>query len=165
MLATLRAVYSPKYVLLNAVAAAAYYAVAYELVRLQNYGIFLLLDVPAYLFYLLVASSSVLLTISVYAAFNTRRNRAEFTASSLGTATAVLAGVVSGCGCSAPLLLGLTALGLSAGGLFSASVFLTNTAVWLFAAMILINLGVITYYMNKLHSASCRLQPKKPKRR
>ena len=115
---SLKRIYRPRYAVLNAAAAIAYYFLFSFLIRYQNYGI-LLVNVPAYLEYSMIATASVLLTISVYSIRNTRRNHARFTASSASAASLLFGGMFGGCGCAAPLIMGLATLGISSSSLFS----------------------------------------------
>ncbi len=149
-------IYRPAYITLNVVIAIAYYYVFTYIVRFQNNGI-LLLSIPQWILYLLVATSSVLFTISIYSIRNTRRNNARISASALGTATTLAGGIIGGCGCSAPLVFSLTALGISAASITPLYLFLADNSTLLFSTMVLINLAVILYYLAKLSSPSCRV--------
>ncbi len=156
---SLRRIYRPRYLALNIVAAIVYYFAFQFLIKYQNYGI-LLVNVPAYLEYVLIATASVLLTISVYSIRNTRKNQAKLSASSLSIAALVLGGVFGGCGCAEPLIFGLTAFGISSASLFSANAVLTALAAQIFWAIIIANLALIFYYLNKLSKPVCMVRPK-----
>ncbi|MCL5427620.1 MAG: hypothetical protein M1321_00340 [Candidatus Marsarchaeota archaeon] len=160
MYASLRGIYRPRYMALNIAVAILYYYVFSFLIRYQNYGI-LLVNVPAYLEYAMIATASVLLTISVYSIRNTLRNRAKVTASSLSAVTLVLGGALGGCGCAQPLIMGLAAFGISSSSLFSANAVLTSYTAQIFIAMIAVNVALTLYYLNKLSTSSCRIRPAK----
>ncbi len=159
ILGTLKNIYlrHPRYIALNAAAAVAYYLLFTFLIRYQNYGIFLL-SVPWYLVYAMIFTASMLLTISVYSVRNTRRNRAEFTASTASAATLVIAGVLGGCGCSESLVFGLAALGISSSSLFSADAILVSVSVQISAALLAVNVLILLYYLNKLSKPSCAIR-------
>lgn len=154
--ASLKSIYRPRYIVLNIAIALVYYEVLISLVKLQNKGI-LLFNVSLPLIYLLVASSSVLLSIAIYSIKNTRRNQAKVSATGIGAATTLMGGVIGGCGCSAPLIFGLTSIGISASELTPTYLFLADNTTPLFLAMAAINIVAIAYYLNKLSTPSCRI--------
>jgi hypothetical protein len=154
---SLRSIYRPRYMILNLAVAAIYYYAFIYLVKLQNQGV-LLFSIPMTVIYALVITSSILFTIAIYSINNTRRNQAKVSASTLGVATTIAGGVIGGCGCSAPLIFGLTAIGVSASSITPLYLFLADNSVPLFSALVLVNLAVIVYYLNKLSTASCRIE-------
>ncbi len=154
---SIRAIYQPKYMLANIAALAVYYFVFNFLIRYQDYGIFLV-NVPTYLIYAMIASASVLLTISVYSINNTRRNQAKFTASSVSAVALFLGSMFGGCGCAEPLIMGLAAFGISSGSLFSVNAIMTVYSIQIFYVLILFNLVFVVYYLNKLSKPSCALK-------
>ncbi len=159
---SVRRIYRPSYAALNVATAVAYYLFFGFLIRYQDYGIFLV-NVPAYLEYAVIITASVLLTISVYSIRNTRRNKAKFTASSVSAVTLILGGVLGGCGCAEPLLMGFAALGISSTTLFSLNSLISSFSVQVFFAMAAVNIAIIVYYLNKLSKQSCIVKPKKSK--
>jgi len=161
--ASIRHIYSPRYIALNIAAAVIYYFIFGFLIRYQNYGI-LLISVPVLLVYAVIASASVLLTVSVFSIHNTRRNQAKVAASSLSAVTLVVGGVLGGCGCAEPLIFGLGTLGISSSTLFSVNAVLTAYASQIFIAMVLVNLILILYYLNKLSKPACMVRPRARKR-
>ena len=156
MLRILVAVYKPKYLLLNIVAFIGYYYVYYALISYQNYGLFLN-NIPYGLLYSLVLTSSILITIAVYSIRNTRNNKARTTGTTAGTAVTLLAGVIGGCGCEAPLVLNLAVIGLSASEVVSLNNFLTGYQIQIFEVMIIVNVAVVIYYLYRLSSPSCKI--------
>ena len=149
----------PKYIILSIFIAVVYYCVLTFLIRYQNYGI-LLVTLPTYLIYLLIATSAVLLTLSVYSFRNTRKNMAEVSASSVGTVAVLVGGLIGGCGCAEPLVLGLSVLGLSISTTTALDYVLTIYSTAIFCIMIIANAAVILYYLNKFSKPSCRIKPK-----
>lgn len=137
-------IYSPPYIALNIAIAVIYYFVFVYLIRLQNYGI-LLITVPHYLIYALVATSSVMFTIGVYAIRHSLRRGMGASSSTVGTFMALFAGFISGCGCSAPLLYGVTAFGLSIAEVSVASAFIAKYSVAIISAIIAVNVLLILY--------------------
>ena len=158
---TLKEIYvKPKYIALNALAAIFYYYLFGYLISIQQSGIFLVL-LPTYLVYLLVITSSIALTIGIFSIRNTRNNEAKEVSTGIGAATAVVGGLIGGCGCEEPLILGLTAFGLSTSDAFALLNFISAYQIPLFSLMIVINLFVVIYYLNKLSQPSCELRKKR----
>lgn len=155
--AQLVSIYRPKYIALNIALAAVYYFVYTTLLSIQQYGL-PLISFPYYLIYILVATSSIVLTIAVYSISNSRNNYAKLSASTAGTATTLLGAVFGGCGCTAPLLFSFTVIGISSSQIIALDNFINANQVLLLAAMIAINLFVMIYYINRLSKPSCRLK-------
>lgn len=153
-------IYKPKYILLNVVIALVYYFVLAYLIKYQNYGVLLFLNVPIYLIYALILTTSILLTISIYSIRNTIRNNAKVSGTALSTITTVGEGIVMGCGCSASLLYNLTVFGLSASETFAISDAITYFAFEITLVLIAINIIATIYYLNKLSDPSCRIKKK-----
>jgi hypothetical protein len=151
---TLASIYRPRYVVLNIAAFVVYYYAYFELIAYQNLGVFLS-DVSEDLLYLLVLTSSMLLTVAVYSVRNTRNNSARVSATTLGTVTTLFGGVIGGCGCSVPVISSLAVVGLSASEVVSLNNFLADYQNEIFGLMVLGNLAVIVYYLFRLSSASC----------
>lgn len=156
MFNTLRSVYTPKYIVFNIVAAITYYFLYVYLIMAQQNGAFVV-AISSYFIYAVVITSSIMLTIAIYAARNTKNNEAKEVASLLGTGTAVFSAVVGGCACEAPLIYGLTAFGLSTATTFGIDNFVAANQSAIFSLMIAINFFVVLYYLDKLSKPSCRL--------
>ncbi len=142
-------VYRPPYIALNVVVAVIYYLIFTYLIRLQNYGV-LLITIPKLLIYALVITASMMFTIGVFTLRNTSKGRLGASASTAGTFATIFAGVISGCGCSAPLLYGITAFGLSIVEVSAANAFIVNYSIGIVAALIAINVILIAYSSWKL---------------
>ncbi len=154
---TVRRVYTPKYILLNMAAAFVYYFVLIYLISVQQYGA-VIITIPLYLFYALAITASVAFTIAIYSLSNTRNNRAHVSAGLTGTVTALVGGVFAGCGCTAPIIFSLTAVGFTTAQVFALNNFISSNIILLFALMIAINLFVVIYYLNKLSNPACRVR-------
>jgi hypothetical protein len=158
---TIKEIYRrPKYILLNLLALLAYYYLFNYLIRAQQYGIFLV-TIPIYLVYLLVLTSSVALTIGIYSIRNTRNNGAKEVSTGISAVTTLAGGIVGGCGCTEPLILGLTVVGLSTSDTFALVNFISANQAIIFSAMIVINLFVVVYYLNKLSEPSCEIKKRR----
>ncbi len=153
---SLKEIYGPKYILLNAAIAVGYYFVISYILSVQQQGI-PFTSVPIYLIYLLAATSSITLTIAIYSIGNTRRNEAKISATSVSAATTVFGGIISGCGCQAAILLNVLTISAGTGEATLINTIATENAPWIFAAMIIINLFVIGYYLDKLSKPSCKI--------
>lgn len=154
---SIKGIYRPKYVLLNIAIAVAYYYMIKYLLSIQQNGI-PITSVPVYLIYLLVAGSSILLTIAVYSISNTRRNNAKISATSASVVTALAGGVISGCGCQAAILFNILALSIGGGEATLINTVVGEHAFLIFSAMIIINFFVIGYYLQKLSKPGCRIK-------
>src|SRR5271155_4198302 len=100
---SLRSIYKPKYIILNIFAAFAYYFLITYILSVQQLGI-PIVSVPIYLIYVLAVVSSINLTIGVYSIWNTAKNIAKTSATSIGTLTALAGSIFAGCGCQAAIL-------------------------------------------------------------
>ncbi len=157
---TLRGIYSnPTYVAANIIALVVYYFVFVYLIKIQEEGVFLV-TIPPYLIYLLVITSSIVFTIGIYSIRNTRRNQAKELSTGVGTATALVGGVIGGCGCVEPLLLNLSIFGLNTSQTFALLDFVSGAQIWILWLMIVINSFVALYYLNKLSKPACEIRRK-----
>jgi hypothetical protein len=155
---TVRQIYSPKYLLLNASILAIYYAVFSLLVYLQE-GLMPLLYIPQYAVYALLLTASIALTLSIYSVSNTRHNYARLTASGVSVTTTLVGGVVEGCGCAAPVLFSISSLFGATSTAILLYVFFVDYSIQIFATMILLNVVVISYYLRKFSTPACRARP------
>ncbi len=149
----------PFYIIFNIIIAIVYYFVFDFLIRYQNYGI-LLIEMPIYLLYLIIISSSILLTISIYSIKNSKKNIAKVSGSTVSTVVVLFGSVVGGCGCSAPIIYGLSVLGLDISVTSSLAYFLSYYILDIFYLMIIINCIFIIYYLNKLSTTKCVIKKK-----
>ena len=163
MKSTLKRIYgNPVYIAVNIAAALVYYALYSYILSIQTHGIAVDINLPpSYLVYLLVITSSVLLTIAVFSIRGSRNNQAKISASVTGSLTAAFGGVLGGCGCTPQLLFSILAT-LGLGSQFvSFDMFFITYQVELFTAFILINIGLAAYYLNKLANPKCALKRQK----
>jgi hypothetical protein len=149
----------PAYILINLVSLAVYYYIFVYLIKIQEEGVFIA-TVPPYLVYLLVITSSIAFTIGIYSIRNTRRNEAKELSTGVGTVTALVGGVVGGCGCIEPLVLNLSIFGLNTSQTFALLDFISGAQGWLLWLMIVINSFVAIYYLNKLSKPACEIRRK-----
>lgn len=154
---SIKSIYKPKYILLNIAIAVAYYYLISYLLSLQQRGI-PITSVPIYLIYALVATSSVSLTIAIYSISNTRRNKAKVSATTASLITTFLGGILSGCSCQAAILFNVLAISVGTGEASLVNTVVGENAPIIFGAMIIINLFVIGYYLNKLSKPNCKIK-------
>lgn len=149
MLRSIRAVYRPAYIAINVATALLYYLLFELLIRYQNYGI-LFIAVPVILLYALVVTSSVMFTIGIYTIRKSLRKKTSASACSIGTAMTLFAGVIAGCGCSAPIIYGITVFGLSLAEVSVLATAITRYSSYIIGAVIAVNLLLIAYYLMKI---------------
>ncbi len=154
----------PRYILLNIVSIIVYYYIFTVLISYQNYGI-LLIELPIFLIYAMIILSSILFTISIYAIKNTIRNQAKITGSATSIITILFGGIIGGCGCAAPIIYGLTAIGISLSTTSYLAYVINDYIVQIFLVILLIDAILILYYLNKLSYASCRVKTRKIKKK
>ena len=157
---TLRQIYKPKYVGLTIAIGIAYSAAFWYLAYIQG-GNDVMLYVPIYLIFLLVASSSILTTVAVYSIRNTRKNNAKISGTATSASTLLLGSGL--CGCTTTLLPTLAlAVGAGTPAVYALSSFLKNYNVEIISALIILNMAVLVYYINKLSSPKCMIRKKVP---
>lgn len=154
---SLKDIYTIKYATFNIAIAVAYYYLITYLLSIQQHGI-PITSVPVYLIYLLSIVSSVTLTIALYSAGNTRKNSAKISATSVSAATTLFGGVISGCGCQAAILFNVLAIGVGSGEATLINTIVSENAPVVFFALIVLNLSVIAYYLQKLSKPACRIK-------
>ncbi|MCL5008066.1 MAG: hypothetical protein M1562_02350 [Candidatus Marsarchaeota archaeon] len=144
----------PNYIALNIVMLLVYYFVITSIIRYQNRGI-LLLNIPIWTLYLLVISSSMLTTISVFSFINARKASQSF-GTPIGALTVLVGGVLEGCGCSTPLIFGLASFGISTSSLIYSVDLLSSLSKYIFLGIILINIAFIAYYIRGIDNYYCK---------
>jgi hypothetical protein len=154
---SLKSMYKPKYILLNITISVIYYFVIKYLLTIQQDGI-PITSVPLYLVYILVITSSITFTIAIYSINNTRKNQAKISAASVSAVSTVAGGILSGCGCQAAILFNVLAISIGTGEATLINTVVTENAPLIFGAMIIINLFVIGYYLEKLSSPKCKIK-------
>ncbi len=147
-----RSVYKPAYIFINIVVAALYYLLFIFLIRYQNYGI-LIFGAPKSLLYALVITSSIMFTIGIYAMRRSFKRKTTASASAVGTIMTLFAGVIAGCGCSAPLIYGITVFGLSIAEVSVLAAFITQYSAYIISVIIAVNILLILYYSLKIPGA------------
>ncbi|MCL5680188.1 MAG: hypothetical protein M1465_02520 [Candidatus Marsarchaeota archaeon] len=148
----------PRYIALNAIALVAYYFIMRSLVLLNNKIILFNGAISQYAFYSIAITSSVLVTIAVFSAFNTRNNKAKVSASASGSAIAVAGSFAVSCGCSFSMLSYLAVLGISSGSIISIDGAIATYQTPLILAALLLNVIIIAYYFNKLSKPICSIK-------
>ncbi|OJI08285.1 hypothetical protein Micr_00176 [Candidatus Micrarchaeum sp.] len=161
---TFRALYirKPKYIALNIAAFFIYYFVMRGIVLIDNKIILFNNNASEYLFYLIAITSSVLVTLAIYSAFNTKNNRAKVSAPVSGSAVALAGSFAVSCGCSFSALSYLAVIGLSTGSIISLDTTIANYETPLMLAALVLNLVILGYYSSKLSKPSCAIR--KPKK-
>jgi hypothetical protein len=154
---SLKSIYKPKYIALNIAIAVAYYFVIKYLLSIQQDGI-PITTVPVYLIYLLVITSSITFTIAIYSISNTRRNHAKISATSVSAVTTFAGGVLSGCSCQAAILFNVLAFSVGSGEATLVNTIVGENAPILFGIMIILNIFVAGYYLEKLSHPKCKLK-------
>jgi len=143
--ASLRRVFTICYAAIAALAAIVYYLVLVYMIKYQNYGIFLV-SVPKPLIYLLAITSAIMFAFGVYAIRSSFMKRAGASASAFGTAATLFTGIIAGCGCSAPIIYGIAALGVSIAEISVLESFIARYSSGIIGAIIAINALLILYY-------------------
>ena len=157
---TLREIYSPKYIGLTIALGIAYSVAFWYLAYIQG-GNAVMLYIPTYLIFLLIASSSILTTIAIYSIKNTRRNNAKMSGPATSASTVLLGSGL--CGCTTTLLPTIAlALGVSTPTVYAFSSFLKNYSIEIISMLIILNTVVLAYYLNKLSSPARRVGKKVP---
>ena len=154
---SLERIYKPKYVALNLALAVLYYFIIEYLLSLQQNGV-PISSVPGYLIYVLAISSSISFTLAIYSVSNTRRNLAKYSASSISAATTLMGGILAGCGCQAAILFNALVIFVGTGEATRVNTIATENSIFIYLAMIIINLFVIVYYLQKLSNPKCRIR-------
>jgi hypothetical protein len=145
---TLRKVYKPKYAILTVVLGITYSFAFWYLAYIQG-GNAVMLSVPIYMIFLLVASSSVLMTIAVYSMWSTHKNNSKAIGTVPSVGTIVLGSGL--CGCTTTLLPTMAlAVGMSTPAVYALTSFLRNYNMEIILLLITLNVVIIAYYLNKL---------------
>jgi len=150
----LKSIYKPKYIILNVAIAVIYFFIVKELIVLQQKGIFLI-TTPNYVIALLSITSAVTMTIAIYAISNTQRNKANVTATTTSVLSVALSSAVGACGCQVSALASLLGIVIGTSGAFALNIAMAENSSYILAAIILINIFVSIYYINKLSKPVC----------
>jgi hypothetical protein len=141
----------PLYIAIAAVSTILFFYLFRYLIAINNHGIFLLL-MPMYIVYLLVLTSGVLFSISLFAiAHSVASRRLGEIGGIEGLVIPSLGGLVASCGCAFPLLESIFLFfgvnTFEAVGIVSV---INSYQLWILGAMIFINLATIYYYLGKV---------------
>ncbi len=148
-------VYSPRYIVFNVIVAIAYYLIITYLIKVQNYGIILIL-VPKYLLYLVILSASIMLTMGVYTTIKSFHKKGNATITSFGTAISLFTGLILGCGCGAPAVFAITAIGVSLVEASTIASYIVNYSIPILIGIIILNILLILYYAGKVSGKKFR---------
>ena len=152
----LRSIYTPKYITLSIFLAIAYYAIFLYLAYIQGGGA-IMLSTSIILIFGLILTSSITSTIAIYSISNTRRNQAKASGTVASLGTLVTGTGLCGCTTTFPALIAAGA-GFSSTNVYALGGFLKNNNPYIFSFLILLNLIVAVYYLNKFSNPQCKLK-------
>jgi hypothetical protein len=148
----------PAYLLLTVVSTALYYT---AFTMLQHSGsVFVFTSLPSYLVYLLIITSSMLLSLGVFSVRIHLGNSNIRKASSgiYGVVSTVFGGIIAGCGCQAPLLYSVfSTLGINIIDANTVVTAIGNNQTPLFSVLVVLNLAFL-YYMLSTLSKDCSIR-------
>lgn len=144
----IRKVYTLKYVVLNLVMLIIYYKIIELIIAAQQFGIDFYV-VPISLIYLLAITSSILMTIGIYAMINSKSG-SKYGGPVPGTATAIFGGIIGGCGCQGAAFYSILALAVGGGEATLLNTVVAEHISLVFVAMALVNLVLAAYYLNRI---------------
>ncbi len=141
----------PVYIAIAAISTIVFFYIFVYLISVNNHGIFLLL-LPMYVVYLLVLTSGVLFSISLFAIAHSVASRRLGEIGGLeGLIIPSLGGLVASCGCAFPLLESIFLFfGVNAFEAVGIVSVINSYQLWILCAMVLINLATIYYYLGKI---------------
>lgn len=146
----LRKVYSLGYLLLNLIIILIYYEAIERILALQQFGL-AFSTAPASLIITLVLSSSVLMTIAIYTILESRKRKGlgyEEAASSC--VTAVVGGVMSGCGCQGAIMYSVLAIAFGSGEAYAINTVFSEHIGLILAALTIFNIVFIVYSLGRI---------------
>ncbi len=160
---TLKQIYSWKIIALNILLFIAYYLMFNYFIKYQNHGIILILNVPVYLIYIMVATTSVLSSVSISSILHTVKTKISFVGTGFGAFASAFSGIISGCGCSFPLILSIVSLlGINSSYALIINSFFGDNAKLIMAAMIAFNIILTIYIVLKFNNdIACKIPAKK----
>ncbi len=159
----LKQIYSWKIIVLNIFLFIVYYLIFNYFIKYQNHGIVLILNVPTYLIYIMVATTSVLSSVSISSILHTVKTKISFIGTGFGAFASAFSGIISGCGCSFPLILSIVSLlGINSSYALVINSFFGNNAKLIMTAMIAFNVILTIYMVVKFNNnIACRIPAKK----
>ncbi len=149
-------VYKPKYIALNLLLGIAYFALFLYLAYIQGGGA-VMLRTSGILIFGLIATSSIALTIAIYSISNTRRNQAKTSGTAMSLGTLVTGTGLCGCTTTFPAVIA-AGIGVSSTGIYALGGFLKNNNPYIFSGLIILNLFVVGYYLDKFSKRECKVR-------
>lgn len=153
---TIKNIYKPKYIALNLFLGVAYYALFLYLAYIQGGGA-VMLRTSGVLIFGLLATSSIALNIAIYSIANTRRNQAKSSGTAVSLGTLVTGTGLCGCTTTFPAVIA-AGIGVSSTGVYALGGFLKNNNPYIFSSLIILNLFVIGYYLDRFSKPRCKLK-------
>ena len=138
---------SPVYIVLAVAAAIIFYFLFEYLVASSNHGL-LIFFIPQYYIYALVATSGILLSISVFTVMHSlSRKLSGATGGILSVLLPSVGGLVVSCGCEFPILASvLLFFGINTFEAIGLISIISTYQTWIISGMVLINLALIYFY-------------------
>ena len=151
----------PAYIAIAAASSILFFYLFRYLIAINNHGIFLIL-IPIYIVYALVLTSGILFSISAFAiAHSIASSRLGEIGGIEGILIPSLGGLVASCGCAFPLLESIFLFfGINAFEAVGIVSVINSYQIWILAAMILVNLATIYYYLGKIPMAPSKKRRK-----
>lgn len=156
LLKTLRDIYNPKYIALNLSLAIIYYLLFLYFAYIQGGGA-IMVSTSIILIFGLIVTSSITSTIAIYSIANTRRNQAKTSGTIASLGTLVAGTGLCGCTTTFPAVIA-AGIGMSSTNVYALGGFLKNNNPYIFSVLILLNLFVIGYYLDKFSKRECRVK-------
>jgi hypothetical protein len=145
-----RNVYTSWYLLLNLVILLIYYVAVQRIVAIQQFG-FIFSTAPVWLTISLVVSSSILMTLAVYTVLGSRKGKGlGYQEATSSCATAVIGGVLSGCGCQGTIFYSALAVVAGSGEAFAVNTVFAEHIGLILAALTVFNIAFIVYSISRL---------------
>lgn len=155
-ISVIKSVYKPRYVALNILLAVAYYLGFLYLSYVQG-GNAIMTNLPAYAIFFLIATSSILMTVSIYSVLNATKGKPKASSSAASIGTVVIGSGL--CGCTTTLIPSVAlAVGAGMPVAFALSSLIKNYSPEIISALIMANVLVIAYTINKLSKSKKRLK-------
>lgn len=146
----LRKVYSLRYILLNLIIILVYYLAVEKILSIQQFGV-VFFTAPASLIISLVVTSSVLLTIAVYTILESRKaKKIGYEEAASSCATAVVGGIMSGCGCQGAILYSALAIIFGSGEAYAINTVFSEHIGLILAALTIFNIVLIAYSLGRV---------------
>ncbi len=105
---------------------------------------------PKALFYAVIGAAAIMRTMGIYIVRESIIKKRAVMTSGIGTVLTLFAGIVAGCGCTVPLIYGITAIGLSIVEVSVLQSFIVRYSTPIFAAILAINVLLVLHYASKV---------------